>query len=156
MIVSPSFLVKLTDAMCFNNFQDISHLLGSEEPKLVELPSGNNLKLRFNLKPKKSEAYEKLEESQHENSTAKNEKIVKSQKKIIDCNSCKNKSEGKVCDRFASKRCTFSNLPNNVFEGINTEFEGIEDSVCKELPTDTFDYIPKDTFDDIEVAIEDA
>ena len=138
--------------------QDISHLLGSEDPKLVELPSGNNLKLRFNLKPKKSEAYEKLDESHQENSTDadKDEKIVKTQRKILDCNSCRNKTEGKVCDRFTRKRCTFSNLPNNVFDGINTEFEGIEGSVCKELPQDTFEDIPKDTFDDIEVAIEDA
>ena len=44
-------------------FQDISHLIGTEDSKLVQLPSGRDLKFKFQLKSKKSDAYAKLDDS---------------------------------------------------------------------------------------------
>ena len=81
---------------------------------------------------------------------------------LLACTSCKNKVDepNDVRDKKEQKKPinqmnTFSDLPKNVCDGIKTKFDDLEESVCKSLPTDTFDDIPQNTFDDIELAIDE-
>ena len=39
---------------------------------------------------------------------------------------------------------------------LSKKFDDLGESVCKSLPTDTFDDIPQNTFDDIELAIDES
>lgn len=142
---------------CFH--QDIAHLMDAEDSAVAQLPTETPLKIKFTLKPRKSEAYAKLEDSSHDepSSPAPGPGGVAG---AVACNTCsKTKSEGSSaagCRRAAAHPSTFSNLPENVCDDIKTTFEDLDKNVCKSLPRDTFDDIPIDTFDDIEVAIEDA
>ena len=126
--------------------------MDAEDSAVAQLPTETPLKIKFTLKPRKSEAYAKLEDSSHDGPSSPGGVAVA-------CNTCKTKSEGSSAaggHRAAGHPSTFSNLPENVCDDIKTTFEDLDKNVCKSLPRDTFDDIPIDTFDDIEVAIEDA
>ena len=141
-------------------FQDIAHLIEAEDSEVTQQQplSETPLKIKLCLRPRKSEAYSKLEE------TSPSPDIIKGDKRpeiLLSCKSCKNKGdENKSSDKTQQKKSsiqdrTFSDLPENVCDDIETTFEDLDESVCKSLPTDTFDDIPQNTFDDIEVAIEE-
>ena len=129
--------------------------MDAEDSAVAQLPTETPLKIKFTLKPRKSEAYAKLEDSSHDEPSSPGGVAG-----AVACNTCsKTKSEGSSaagCRRAAAHPSTFSNLPENVCDDIKTTFEDLDKNVCKSLPRDTFDDIPIDTFDDIEVAIEDA
>ena len=124
------------------------------------------LKIKLNFKPKKNEAYTKLEESTPSPEIMIGGHNLNTRPEILlSCKSCKNKVN--ETDQVSSKkeqkiqRNTFSDLPQNVCDGIKTKFDietkfdDLGESVCKSLPTDTFDDIPQNTFDDIELAIDE-
>lgn len=122
---------------------------------MAQLPSGRELKFKFSLKPKKSEAYTKLDNVKDELVKDTKQKILNSYptSAVVSSNCHKDPARGLKSERVSTKHCIFDNLPENVCDDIKTDFEDIEDNVCKELPKDTFDDI-KDDFDDIEVAID--
>ena len=143
-------------------FQDIAHLIESEDLQLTR--SETPLKIKLNLKPRKNEAYAKLEES-----TPSPEIIMgghnlsKGPEILLACTSCKNKGNESNDDKDKKEQKkpfnqmnTFSDLPKNICDGIETKFDDLGESVCKSLPTDTFDDIPQNTFDDIELAIDES
>ena len=142
-------------------FQDIAHLIESEDAQTTRIETP--LKIKLNLKPKKNEAYTKLEEC-----TPSPEIIMgghnlgKRPEILLACKSCKNKdaetnegSDKKDQKKHSNHMNTFRDLPKNVCDGIETKFDDLGESVCKSLPTDTFDDIPQNTFDDIELAIDE-
>ena len=132
--------------------------MDAEDSAVAQLPTETPLKIKFTLKPRKSEAYAKLEDSSHDGPSSSAPGTGPGGVAVA-CNTCKTKSEGSSAaggHRAAGHPLTFSNLPENVCDDIKTTFEDLDKNVCKSLPRDTFDDIPIDTFDDIEVAIEDA
>ena len=132
--------------------------MDAEDSAVAQLPTETPLKIKFTLKPRKSEAYAKLEDSSHDGPSSPAPGTGPGGVAVA-CNTCKTKSEGSSAaggHRAAGHPLTFSNLPENVCDDIKTTFEDLDKNVCKSLPRDTFDDIPIDTFDDIEVAIEDA
>ena len=154
-------LIELSWIEFHSNFQDIAHLIESEEARTAR--SETPLKIKLNFKPRKNEAYAKLEES-----TPSPEIIVgghnltKRPEILLACTSCKNKadelndvSKKKEQKKPKNQMNTFCDLPKNVCDGIETKFDDLGESVCKSLPTDTFDDIPQNTFDDIELAIDE-
>ena len=136
--------------------------MDAEDSAVAQLPTETPLKIKFTLKPRKSEAYAKLEDSSHDGPSSPAPAAGPGPGGVavaVACNTCKTKSEGSSAaggHRAAGHPLTFSNLPENVCDDIKTTFEDLDKNVCKSLPRDTFDDIPIDTFDDIEVAIEDA
>ena len=100
-------------------FQDIAHLIEAEDSEVTQQQplSETPLKIKLCLRPRKSEAYSKLEE------TSPSPDIIKGDKRpeiLLSCKSCKNKGdENKSSDQTQQKKS--SNQDKTVSQ---TEEEG--------------------------------
>ena len=120
-------------------------MIGTEEPQILHVPIiDNSRKLKLKIgKKKQSNIYSKLEEP----AETKNLKLT-------NCKTCDNNKEiGKCAKPKSNIECAFEGLPENVCDSIEVSFDDLKD--CNSLPNDTFSDIPTNTFEDIEIAVQE-
>ena len=114
-------------------------MIGSEETQLPQVPLGNSLKFKLNIKSKRDKKiYSNLDE-QLENKSWENKSLIK--------------KNGKSVKPKSSSQSAFDDIPKNVCDSIHISFENLED--CHSLPSGKFSDIPSDIFEDIEVAVQE-
>ena len=77
---------------------------------------------------------------------------------MINCKTCENnnKETGKGAKSKTSIECAFEDIPENVCDSVEISFDDIKNETDDSLHSDTFNDIPTNTFEDIEVAIKET
>ena len=117
---------------------------------MLQVPIESSLKFKLNMRPKKDKnIYSKLDEQVEKNSWE-----IRDDSEVKTCtNPCDNREIGKCAKPKSNIQCAFEGLPENVCDSIEVSFDDLKD--CNSLPNDTFSDIPTNTFEDIEIAVQE-